>query len=32
MPIKALMIDIDGVIIVHPHLKGWSAKAVQRHA
>jgi putative hydrolase of the HAD superfamily len=29
MPIKALMIDIAGVIIVHPHPKGWSAKLEQ---
>jgi putative hydrolase of the HAD superfamily len=24
MPIKALMVDIDGVIVVHPDPKGWS--------
>lgn len=25
MLIKALMIDVDGVIVVHPHPNGWSA-------
>jgi putative hydrolase of the HAD superfamily len=25
MPIKVLMVDVDGVIIVHPDPKGWSA-------
>jgi putative hydrolase of the HAD superfamily len=25
MPIKALMVDVDGVIVVHPDPKGWSA-------
>jgi putative hydrolase of the HAD superfamily len=24
MPIKALMIDVDGVIVVQPHPQGWS--------
>jgi putative hydrolase of the HAD superfamily len=24
MPIKALMVDVDGVIVVHPDPKGWS--------
>jgi putative hydrolase of the HAD superfamily len=24
MRVKALMVDVDGVIIVHPHAKGWS--------
>jgi putative hydrolase of the HAD superfamily len=24
MTIKALMIDVDGVIVVHPHPQGWS--------
>jgi putative hydrolase of the HAD superfamily len=25
MPLKALMIDVDGVIVVHPNPRGWSA-------
>jgi putative hydrolase of the HAD superfamily len=25
MPIKALMVDVDGVLLVHPHPAGWSA-------
>ncbi|MBV8683717.1 MAG: HAD-IA family hydrolase [Caulobacteraceae bacterium] len=25
MPIKALMVDVDGVLLVHPHPGGWSA-------
>jgi putative hydrolase of the HAD superfamily len=24
MPIKALMVDVDGVLLVHPHPAGWS--------
>src|SRR5436853_7917342 len=24
MPIKAVMVDVDGVIVVHPDAKGWS--------
>jgi putative hydrolase of the HAD superfamily len=24
MTIKVLMIDVDGVIVVHPHPQGWS--------
>jgi putative hydrolase of the HAD superfamily len=24
MPVKALMVDVDGVIVVHPDPKGWS--------
>jgi hypothetical protein len=24
MPIKVLMVDVDGVIVVHPHPQGWS--------
>jgi putative hydrolase of the HAD superfamily len=26
MPIKALMVDVDGVLIVHPDPRGWSAQ------
>ena len=25
MPIKTLMVDVDGVLLVHPHPAGWSA-------
>lgn len=25
MPIKVLMVDVDGVVVVHPHPHGWSA-------
>ncbi|HEY2051788.1 MAG TPA: HAD-IA family hydrolase [Caulobacteraceae bacterium] len=25
MPIKALMVDVDGVLLIHPHPSGWSA-------
>ena len=25
MPLKALMVDVDGVLIVHPDPKGWSS-------
>jgi putative hydrolase of the HAD superfamily len=25
MALKALMVDVDGVIVVHPHADGWSA-------
>jgi putative hydrolase of the HAD superfamily len=25
MTIKAIMVDVDGVLIVHPHERGWSA-------
>lgn len=25
MPVRALMVDVDGVLLVHPHPAGWSA-------
>jgi putative hydrolase of the HAD superfamily len=29
MSIRALMVDVDGVVVVHPHPKGWSANLEQ---
>jgi putative hydrolase of the HAD superfamily len=31
MPLKALMVDVDGVLIVHPDPKGWSANLERDH-
>jgi len=28
-PIRALMLDVDGVLVVHPHPQGWSVRMEQ---
>jgi len=29
MRVKALMVDVDGVVVVHPHAQGWSVKLME---
>jgi len=29
MHVKALMVDVDGVIVVHPHATGWSVRLME---